>query len=366
MIKFLNQYVEMMGDMEFALYTGIFVFSFVLLIGLIGKLAGMKGATGTAVKETDLKTAPVPERHIDVKAPNVAEAFLASAEKKSFPVPSPEPQTAGVDGKKESSSSPEKAALNSKKAVEVPAVAGAVNSLEGAMMWDGDSGKKKKGKIPPPPPAAPLRVLPPGYVDPKAPVAKEKDSEKTVVLAPGSNDAALAKGPVETAAPAAGKGLPVSATFPLPMGTRPASAGAVSASHEPEKPAVLANPKSDKTLVSKSSIVDESGEKADEKPGVDFHMYETLVRRIAGLESEIKKDPLYLDPLMRRVSVSERKLDELAEKVKAPGVHRLSAEPTAVVPAGLESEVNVLREKVDRLQKLLEQLAEGPVGGATP
>jgi hypothetical protein len=196
---------------------------------LIGKLAGMKGATGTAVKETDLKTAPVPERHIDVKAPNVAEAFLASAEKKSFPVPSPEPQTAGVDGKKESSSSPEKAALNSKKAVEVPAVAGAVNSLEGAMMWDGDSGKKKKGKIPSPASRGAASCSASGVCGSQSARRKRKRFRKDRCVGPWFQRRRFGKGPGRDGGSRGGKGFAcfgdVSVTDGDPSGKRGGGVG---------------------------------------------------------------------------------------------------------------------------------------------
>ncbi|MBK8870422.1 MAG: hypothetical protein IPN19_05120 [Elusimicrobia bacterium] len=364
MMEFLSQYVELMGDLEFALYTGIFVFSVILLFGLIGKLLGMKGEAVPAVREKNLNPATAPGKSIDVKGPSVAETFLATAEKKNAPVPVAEVKPADADGKKEGGSIPEKAAASGTKDIGVSPIAGtaAADRLEGAMMWDGDSGKKKKGKNPPPPPAAPVRVLPPGYVDPKTSVAKEKESEKTVVLVPGSTDSVAVKGQAEKSPPAADSALSTAAAVPPSTGAGPASAGTVSASAQPEKPPAATNLKTESTTVSKTPVAEGSGDGVDAKPGVDFHMYETLVRRIAGLESELKKDPLYLDPLMRRVSVSERKLEELNEKLKAPAIKNVTVE-AAAVPAGVESEVKVLREKVDRLQKLLEQLAEGPADG---
>lgn len=360
MMEFLGRYVEMMGDMEFALYTGIFVFSTVLLFGLIGKLAGTKKETGPVVKEKNSKPAPSPEKPIETKTANVAETFLASAEKKADPVSLINPKPVESDGKKDGVSGPTKTAEGIKKDAGAPTVAApAVNPLEGAMMWDGDSGKKKKGKNIPPPPAAPARVLPPGYVDPKASATKEKESEKTVVLVAGKDTPGLAKAPDGKTAPADGVVSPTTASTVV----APARVETATAPAEPVKPAILASPKSDNTLVAKAAGAEGASDEADAKPGVDFHMYETLVRRIAGLESEVKKDPLYLDPLMRRVGVSERKLEELAEKVKTGGSIGSPTGPAAPVSAGLEAEVKVLREKVDRLQKLLEQLAEGPAGG---
>lgn len=359
-MEFLGRYVEMMGDMEFALYTGIFVFSTVLLLGLIGKLAGTKKETGPVVKEKSSKPAPAAEKPIEAKAANVAETFLASAEKKADPVSLASPKPVEADGKKENGPISGKTADGLKKEAGAPAVATpAVNPLEGAMMWDGDSGKKKKGKNLPPPPAAPARVLPPGYVDPKASATKEKESEKTVVLVVGKDAPVLAKAPDGKTTPAD------EVVSPTPASTvvAPARVETVTAPAEPVKPAVLASPKSDNTLVAKAPRADGAGDEADAKPGVDFHMYETLVRRIAGLESEVKKDPLYLDPLMRRVGVSERKLEELAEKVKMSASIGAPSGSAAPVSAGLETEMKGLREKVDRLQKLLEQLAECPAGG---
>lgn len=321
-MEFVSEYIEMMGDMEFALYTGIFVFSVILFLGLLAKLIGTKGAATPVLKGKESKRGP--GTSVESKTDVSPETFLASVEKKNIPTAAQVSAQSVVQKADTSAPTVPATAKNPGPAPTVP-----VNSLEGAMMWDGDSGKKKKGKILPLPPSAPARVLPPGYVDPKTPPAKEKESEKTVVLsAPAKENPAVAAPPDEIVAPVV--------------------------SAKPEPPAVAPQPKPEPTA-----------DEPDGKPAVDFHMYETLVRRIAGLETEIKKDPLYLDPLMRRVSLSEKKLEDLSEKVKTP-IGTLAPAQTGSVSAGLENEVKVLREKVDRLQKILEQLAEGPSNGALP
>lgn len=124
-------------------------------------------------------------------------------------------------------------------------------------------------------------------------------------------------------------------------------------------------------------------------PSVDMGMYEALVRRIATVESEVKKDPLFLDPLLKRVSQIEKRepapapaadngamtekinaviaqLNALVQQVAAleQKMQTLASTPPPASPttAGGVSpdEFHAFKEKVYGLQKILEHLAEAP------
>ncbi|MBL0350568.1 MAG: hypothetical protein IPP68_09370 [Elusimicrobia bacterium] len=113
---------------------------------------------------------------------------------------------------------------------------------------------------------------------------------------------------------------------------------------------------------------------APPSPGsVDVAMYELLVRRVASLEGEVKKDPLFLDPLLKRLSQMEKRLEEIGElSKKIDDLAKTVAQAPAPVPGASEpgaapagggidpAEFHAFKEKVYGLQKILEHLAESP------
>lgn len=301
----LNNYIEMMGDMEFALYVASFVFGLIFLIGLIGKLAERKVTPGP-IAEPKVEPKPKEEKQKEEKTKVKAT--------ESGPVSAPAPVLARPS----------------------PAVAPVPSSatpplLEGVMTWEFDDGKKKKKKMPPP---TPLKSA--GTVPPPAPVAT------AAVPAPPVEIKETDKTSVSPAVPPVQDTRLEDKTMILPpkeaKGTVPTPSGTPSPAVSPAKPEDVP---------------------ALEKSFVDFQMYETLIRRIAGLEADLKRDPLYLDPLMKRMGNTEKRLDELA--TKGPTVSPAQAVPSD--SAG--GEVKELKEKVEKLQKLLEQLSEGPSADAS-
>lgn len=277
----INNYIEMMGDMEFAIYAATFVFCLIFLIGLVAKL----------FERTPASVPPVVAKKPDSKAVEVKQETKPEIPVKVDKAPTPAPAPATVAAVPPAASPP----------------------TEGVMMWEFDDGKKKKSKKEPPstkttaaPPSPPAPV-----VAPPAPTVKEKEGapgdqtrpeDKTVILPPKES-----------------------------KGTSPAPP-------PPSAPPVAAAP---------TAPTDNT---SAEKSFVDFQMYETLVRRISGLEADLKRDPLYLDPLMKRIGNYEKRLEELVSK---------GAD-------GMDSELKDLKEKVTKLQKLLEQLSEGPSAEASP
>lgn len=266
----LNNYIEMMGDTEFAIYVASFVFGLIFLIGLLGKWSQMKSRPAAIVPP---KGDPKP-----------------AETKQKEPIPKG-------------------------------------NDLEGVMTWEFDDGKKKKNKTPPPPPLKPVAAVPPPLPVPAEPVppppVNNTASDQTLVL-----PAALAVSPTR----------PEEKTVILPP--KEAKGGTLPTPQAAPSPAVLA--------------------KSEEIPGpeksfVDFQMYETLVRRIAGVEADLKRDPLYLDPLMKRMGNTEKRLEEMA--ARGPSVPPSEGEGATTSASG---ELKELKEKVLKLQKLLEQLSEGP------
>ncbi len=184
---------------------------------------------------------------------------------------------------------------------------------------------------------------------------------------------------------------------PIPQPIAPKPAPDLVATTRMATPASL-----DKTMVLPSSELPS----VKPQPPVDLGMYEALVRRIANAEGEIKKDPLYLDPLMKRVGGLEKKIEELqpllakiaalekkaaeapaagpapepaplpADLVRqgdmAPVQSQLAdiarrVDPLATAPAAspagqspiTQEEFAAIKEKVSGLQKILELLAEG-------
>lgn len=89
-------------------------------------------------------------------------------------------------------------------------------------------------------------------------------------------------------------------------------------------------------------------------PAVDVHLHEALVRRIASLEADVKREPLYLDPIIKRITALEKKADELIQKSGEAG------KTGAALPEGFPQEYQALKTKVVELQRLLEHLSEGP------
>jgi hypothetical protein len=303
MMDFLKIYIEMQ-DMEFSVYVAAFMFGAIVLLGLVGKF---------------IKAKPDPK-----------------------PVVGPAP----VEPLKESS-------------VPVSSVA-APPAVDGVMMWEGDDGKKKKSKPAPvaKPPKTPEKVLekpaplPPVEPDPPVPV-----EDKTVVLPPKEIKEGEAVSPPSPPDP-----MPVSPSAEVPASPAPPPPPATSDSPVPETPAVpspaetftVAEPPPPQTV---PSVVSPAKE---DKPVVDFQMYETLVRRIAGLEADLKREPLFLDPLMKRVGNSEKKLDELAKGTAGTSKPKAGPVENGAAGSALEAEVKELREKVGKLQKILETLSEGP------
>lgn len=299
-MDFLNNYIEMMGDPEFAIYVASFVFGLIFLIGLIAKFVqGEAGAVKTVDPKKDPKAREKSPMEVKSKT-NETESVSASA---SPLVSAPAP------------------AISSAPAAAAPPV------LEGVMTWEFDDGKKKKNKAPPSPPPKPAVAVPPpapvAAAAPSAPPAEIKVSDKKTDL---------------PAAPPISETRPEDKTVILPpKGTVTAAPVAPPPAVAPAKTEELSGP---------------------EKSFVDFQMYETLVRRIAGLEADLKRDPLYLDPLMKRMGNTEKRLEELA--TKGPAVPPAQTGTNATVGGPVSDEVKDLKEKVMKLQKILEQLSEGP------
>lgn len=301
-MDFLNNYIEMMGDPEFAIYVASFVFGLIFLIGLIAKFVqGEAGAVKTVDPKKDPKAREKSPMEVKSKT-NETESVSAPA---SPPVSAPAPAIASA-----------------------PAAA-ATPVLEGVMTWEFDDGKKKKNKAPSPPAKPAVAVPPPAPVAaaaPSAPPAEIKVSDKKTDL---------------PAAPPISETPPEDKTVILPpkesKGTAPVAPATPSPAVAPAKAEDLSGP---------------------EKSFVDFQMYETLVRRIAGLEADLKRDPLYLDPLMKRMGNTEKRLEEIA--TKGPAVPPAQTGTNVSVGGAVSDEVKELKEKVLKLEKLLEQLSEGP------
>jgi hypothetical protein len=206
----------------------------------------------------------------------------------------------------------------------VPAAAPAVvvpapePATEGIMEWGGDEKKVKKVKrAPPPPPPAVPKTLPPPMAPSPLPEPSKFDATTKTVVL----------SPAEAAAVRAPQAAPA------------------------------------------------------EKPPVDLAMVETLVRRIAGAEEAVKKEPLFLDPMMKRLSQIEKRLEEMSEKINAapPPPPPLPPAPAAAPTSPAQDfaladtetgpfkeEFFALKEKVYGLQKILEHLAEGPTPPTAP
>jgi hypothetical protein len=103
---------------------------------------------------------------------------------------------------------------------------------------------------------------------------------------------------------------------------------------------------------------------------VDLLMYEALVRRISGLEGEVKKEPLFLDPLMKRINQLEKRVEEntqkKAEASPAPSVSGPDGAASEAEKAAFKEDFLALKEKVYGLQKILEHLAESPTPPPAP
>lgn len=89
-------------------------------------------------------------------------------------------------------------------------------------------------------------------------------------------------------------------------------------------------------------------------PAVDVHLHEALVRRIASLEADVKREPLYLDPIIKRLTALEKKAEELVQKAGEAG------KAAGALPDGFSQEYQALKGKVVELQRMLEHLSEGP------
>ncbi|MBL0058062.1 MAG: hypothetical protein IPP35_02870 [Elusimicrobia bacterium] len=118
-----------------------------------------------------------------------------------------------------------------------------------------------------------------------------------------------------------------------------------------------------------------------EKPPVDPAMQEALIRRIAGVEEAVQKEPLFLDPMIKRLSQIEKRIEEMTEKMNAvpPPPPPPSPAPSVEAPppaqgfampdpeaGAFKEEFVALKEKVYGLQKILEHLAEGPTPPTAP
>jgi hypothetical protein len=311
MTDFLKIYVEMQ-DMEFSVYLAAFMFGAIVLLGLVGKF---------------IKAKPDPK-------PVVGPAPVESLNESSAPVAS----------------------------------VGASPEVDGMMMWEGDDGKKKKSK--PTPVAKPPKkvVEKPAPLPPAEPVPPVPAEDKTVVLPPkeikegegasppSPSDPVPVSPSAETATVPAS--LPPSAVTDSPVPETPPVPVAPLSTDSPVPPAAEtftgAEPRPPQRVPSVGSPVTE------DKSVVDFQMYETLLRRIAGLEADLKREPLFLDPLMKRVGNSEKKLDELAKGTAGASKPIAGAVENGARGSALEAEVKELREKVGKLQKILETLSEGP------
>lgn len=93
---------------------------------------------------------------------------------------------------------------------------------------------------------------------------------------------------------------------------------------------------------------------AHSAPAVDVHLHEALVRRIASLEADVKREPLYLDPIIKRLTALEKKAEELVQKAGEAG------KVGGALPDGFPQEYQALKSKVVELQRMLEHLSEGP------
>ncbi|MBK8576078.1 MAG: hypothetical protein IPN90_10555 [Elusimicrobia bacterium] len=272
-MEYLSNYIEMMGDTEFAIYMASFVFGLIVLIGLIAKM------------------------------------FEGKVSSAKVPLPPTEPK------KKEKP-----------KEKETPPVSPSAPAVpEGMMMWEGDTGKKKKPvpTAPPPPP-------------PKKEEKKEKPASLKAPVPPPS-------GPVAALLALSPAPLPSDQTRPedktvvLP----PKSAGPV-----PKVEPVVLPPAAPTPTGSNGAG---NAAPSEEKMAVDLSMYEMLVRRISGVEADVKREPLFLDPLMKRMGNIEKRLE---------GVSPVGASGTG--GGGHEAEVKELKEKILKMQKYLELLSEGP------
>lgn len=302
-MDFLNNYIEMMGDPEFAIYVASFVFGLIFLIGLIAKFAqGEAGAVKTVEPKKDPKAQEKSPMEVKSKINGTESVFAPAVPPVSAPAP----------------------AIASAPAAAAPPV------LEGVMTWEFDDGKKKKNKAPPSPPPKPAVAVPP-----PAPVAAA-----TVSVPPAEIKVSDKKTDLP-AAPPISETPPEDKTVILPpkepKGTAPVAPATPPPAVAPAKAEELSGP---------------------EKSFVDFQMYETLVRRIAGVEADLKRDPLYLDPLMKRMGNTEKRLEEIA--AKGPAVSPAQTGTNASVGGAVSDEVKELKEKVLKLEKLLEQLSEGP------
>lgn len=284
----INTYIEMMGDLQFALYVAGFVFGFVLLIGLIAKW--LQGNT-LVVHKTEDRREPNANKKESHQKENHAEE-KNSQEKKLETLEPPAP----------------------------PA------PLEGVMMWEFDDGKKKKGKKPS------LPILKAGAGAPPPASEAPTSAEKAIVLPPP---------------PLVPASSPEDKTVILPLKE---VAGVQSALPAYPPPPPVASPPPPPAISPKQT---ENGE-VSEKTYVDFQMYETLLRRIAGLEADLKREPLYLDPLMKRIGTAEKRLEEL------------NSIPGKAGGASAPADIKDLTEKVLKLQKVLEQLSEGPSSDVPP
>ncbi len=94
-------------------------------------------------------------------------------------------------------------------------------------------------------------------------------------------------------------------------------------------------------------------------PPADVGMFEVLVRRVASVEGELKKDPLYLDPLMKRVAKLEKSMEGLA--ALSARIDELAHKAAEASPAGGQGEPPALPTDLIRqgdLAPLLAQIAE--------
>jgi hypothetical protein len=294
-MNLINTYIEMMGDMEFAIYVACFVFGLILLIGLIAKL--IQGNT-IVVHKTE-----------DRREPNAKKEESHQKESRD----------------QEKSSQKEKL-LEQKETLAPPAPPA---PLEGVMMWEFDDGKKKKGKKGPSP------LVTSGVKGPAPASEAPAPSEKAIVLPPP---------------PLVSATVPEDKTVILPPKEVAGAQSALPASPGPSPvaaPPVVPVKKEEEAEVSQKSYV-------------DFQMYETLLRRIAGLEADLKREPLYLDPLMKRIGSAEKKLEEMKSTPEKKEGGAIAASPST------STEIKELTEKVLKLQKVLEQLSEGPSVDVSP
>lgn len=136
----------------------------------------------------------------------------------------------------------------------------------------------------------------------------------------------------------------------------------------PAVPQAAPSTQAEKTMVMPPPVANanfSSGGAPLSSAAVDLPMYEALVNRIAVVEADQRKEPIFLDPLIKRLSTVEKKIEELIHKVNqpppAPPPPTVSVEGGVALPEGFNDEFLALKEKVYGLQKILEHLAEGPV-----